>query len=128
METNVKVALDMDGTISEHPELFALLATSLRAAGHAVMILTYRDPDRVEATRRQLAGWGIEYDEVVFAPSLHGKGEMCRQHAVDVFIDQNECIVGVPEGVLVLKVRNGGNFDFEERKWLSTSKLTELLR
>jgi hypothetical protein len=124
----MKVALDIDGTISEHPELFALLSASLRAAGHVVVILTYRDPERAELTRRQLAGWRIEFDQILFAPSLHGKGELCREHGIDVFIDdQDECIVGTPENVLVLKVRNGGNFDFDDRKWLSTSKMTELL-
>src|SRR5262249_30291239 len=124
----MKVALDVDGTISEHPELFALLSASLRAAGHAVIVLTYRDPERIDATKTQLADWRITYDEIVFAGSLSGKGELCRQHGVEVFIDdQDECIVGVPENVLVLKVRNGGNFDYDRRRWLSTSKLTRLL-
>src|SRR5262249_11737577 len=58
----MNVALDVDGTISEHPELFALLSASLRAAGHAVIVLTYRDPERVEHTRTELAGWGITYE------------------------------------------------------------------
>ena len=124
----MKVALDIDGTISEHPELFALLSAAMRAAGHAVVVLTYRDPERAEHTKAQLAAWRISYDEIVFAGSLSGKGELCRRHGIDVFIDdQDECIVGVPEGVLVLKVRNGGNFDFDTRKWLSTARLTELL-
>ena len=48
--------------------------------------------------------------------------------AIDVFFDdQDECIVAVDERTLVLKVRNGGNFDFDTRKWLSTTRLTELL-
>jgi hypothetical protein len=124
----MKVALDIDGTISEHPELFALLSASLRAAGHTVVVLTYRDPKRVAHTRTELAGWAITYDEIVFADSLAAKAELCRRHGIDVFIDdQDECIVGVPEGVLVLKVRNGGNFDYDEGKWLSTAKLTRLL-
>ena len=29
---------------------------------------------------------------------------------------------------LVCKVRNGGNFDFVRQRWLSTSRLTELIR
>src|SRR5262249_39933379 len=124
----MNVALDIDGTISEHPELFALLSASLRAAGHAVIVLTYRDPERVEHTRTELAAWGITYDAIVFADSLAAKGELCRLHRIDVFIDdQDECIVGVPESVLVLKVRNGGNFDYAGRRWLSTAKMTELL-
>jgi hypothetical protein len=36
-------------------------------------------------------------------------------------------LVGVDERTAVFKIRNGGNFDFAERKWLSTAKLTRLL-
>ena len=125
----MKVALDIDGTISERPEFFALLSTALRAAGHQVVILSYRDPSRIEATRTHLSGWGIEFDELVIAPSLEAKGELCGALGVDVFFDdQDECIVSVPETVLVCKVRNGGNFNFDRQRWLSTSRLTELIR
>jgi hypothetical protein len=41
--------------------------------------------------------------------------------------DQDECIQDVGEQTTVFKVRNGGNFDFDERKWPSTAKLTRLL-
>jgi hypothetical protein len=125
----MKVALDIDGTISEHPEFFAVLSAALRAAGHQVVILTYRDPARAEATRAHLAAWGIQFDELVIAPSLEAKGELCGTFGVDLFFDdQDECIVTVPQNVLVCKVRNGGNFDFGRRRWLSTSRLTELIR
>jgi hypothetical protein len=125
----MKVALDIDGTISEHPEFFALLASTLRAAGHRVVVLTYRDPARAEATRAQLAAWGVGFDELVIAPSLDVKGELCGALGVDLYFDdQDECIAAVPERVLVCKVRNGGNFDFARRQWLSTGRLTRLLR
>jgi uncharacterized HAD superfamily protein len=125
----MKIALDIDGTISDHPEFFALLSRTFRAAGHVVIILTYRDPERASHTRGQLAGWHIEFDELIFAPSLESKGKLCEQHGVELFFDdQDECIADVPESVFVFKIRNGGNFDFDSRKWISTSKLTELLR
>jgi uncharacterized HAD superfamily protein len=123
------VALDIDGTISERPEFFALLSAAFRRAGHTVLVLTYRDPNRATATAAQLADWGVEYDELVIAASLEAKGELCAAHGVDLFFDdQDECIARVPESVLVFKVRNGGNFDFATRQWLSTAKLTRLLR
>jgi hypothetical protein len=125
----MKVALDIDGTISEHPEFFAVLSSALRAAGHQVLVLTYRDPNRAEATRAQLTAWRVEFDELVIAPSLEGKGQLCAAHGVALlFEDQDECIAAVPESVLVCKVRNGGNFDFDNRRWLSTARLTELIR
>jgi uncharacterized HAD superfamily protein len=125
----MKVALDIDGTISEHPEFFAVLSAALRAAGHQVFVLTYRDSARLEATKAHLAAWRIEFDELVIAPSLEAKGELCGALGVDLFFDdQDECIAAVPENVLVCKVRNGGNFDFVRQRWLSTSRLTKLIR
>jgi len=125
----MKVALDIDGTISEHPEFFAVISTALRRGGHQVIVLTYRDPERAEATTAALKAWGIEFDELVIAPSLEAKGSLCGSLGIDLFFDdQDECIATVPENVLVCKVRNGGNFDFKRRLWLSTSKLTELIR
>jgi len=47
----------IDGTISEHPEFFAVLSSALRTAGHRVVVLTYRDPARAEATNAQLAAY-----------------------------------------------------------------------
>jgi uncharacterized HAD superfamily protein len=127
--TALTIALDIDGTISERPAFFALLAAAFRAAGHRVIVLTYRDPARAAVTREQLAAWGVGFDDLVIAPSLEGKGRLCAAHAVDVFFDdQDECIADVPESVLVFKVRNGGNFAFDSRRWLSTAKLTELIR
>ena len=122
------VAPDIDGTISEHPEFFAMLSSALRAVGHRVIVLTYRDPARDAATREQLRRWGVEFDELVIARSLEAKGECCAAHEVDLFFDdQDECIANLPERVLVCKIRNGGNFDFAARQWLSTAKLTRLL-
>jgi uncharacterized HAD superfamily protein len=125
----MKVALDIDGTISEHPEFFAMLSAALRAAGHRVLVLTFRDPLRDAATRDQLAAWGVVFDELVIAGSLEAKGELCGTHGVDLFFDdQDECIAAVPERVLVCKGRNGGNFDFARQQWVSTGRLTRLLR
>lgn len=125
----MNVALDIDGTISDHPQFFSWLTKSLRATGHRVVILTFRDPTRNEQTRSQLASWGVEFDEMVIAESLKAKGELCVKHEIDLFFDdQDECIVDVPESVMVFKIRNGGNFDFDDQKWVSTSKLTHLLR
>jgi hypothetical protein len=92
------------------------------------VVLTYRDPKRADATHAELQSWDISYDELVFAPSLECKGKLCADLRVDLFFDdQDECIVGVPESVLVLKMRNGGNFDYERQRWISTARLTDLI-
>jgi hypothetical protein len=33
----------------------------------------------------------------------------------------------IPEGVTVLKIRNGGNYDFESRKWLFSDQTGRMI-
>jgi hypothetical protein len=99
-----------------------------RDGGHFVAVLTYRDPGSRPRTEAQLAGWAIRYDELYFARSLSDKGRLCRELRLDIYFDdQDECIQDISERTTVFKIRNGGNFDYDERKWLSTAKLTRLL-
>jgi hypothetical protein len=124
----MRIGLDLDGLLDERPDFFAFLTTALRAGGHFVAVLTYRDPDSQPRTEAQLAGWGIAYDELHFARSLSDKARLCRELAIDVYFDdQDECLRDVGERTTVFKVRNGGNFDYNERRWLSTAQLTRLL-
>ena len=124
----MRIGLDLDGLLDERPAFFSFLTAALRAGGHFVAVLTYRDPESRPRTEAQLADWGVACDELRFARSLSDKGRLCRELGIDVYFDdQDECIQDVPETTTVFKVRNGGNFDFEQRKWLSTAGLTRLL-
>ena len=124
----MRIGLDLDGLLDERTDFFAFLTVALRTGGHFVAVLTYRDPDSRSRTEAQLAGWGIAYDELHFARSLTDKAHLCRELDIDVYFDdQDECLQDVDERTTVFKIRNGGNFDFEEKKWLSTAKLTRLL-
>jgi uncharacterized HAD superfamily protein len=125
---SMRIGLDIDGLLDERPDFFSFLSHALRAAGHFVAVLTYRDADSRTRTEGQLAGWAISYDELHFARSLSDKGRLCRELKIDVYFDdQDECLVGVDEGTTVFRIRNGGNFDFAGGKWLSTLKLTRHL-
>ncbi len=124
----MRVGLDLDGLLDERPDFFAFLTAALKAAGHFVAILTYRDPEGRARTEGQLREWGVVYDELHFARALADKGRLCRELKIDIYFDdQDECIQDVDEGTTVFKIRNGGNFDFGGRRWLSTARLTRLL-
>jgi hypothetical protein len=124
----MRVGLDLDGLLDERPDFFLFLSVALKAGGHFVAVLTYRDPASRLRTEEKLASWGITYDELRFARSLADKGRLCRELGLDVYFDdQDECVVGVDETTTVFKIRNGGNFDFGTKKWLSNGKLTRLL-
>lgn len=81
---------------------------------------TCRNPLKAYSTKVELTQWGIEFDELIFLPSLQAKGETCADHEVTRRFDNlDECIVDVPESVLVCRLRNGEYFDYEQRRWIS---------
>jgi hypothetical protein len=124
----MRIGLDFDGLLDEQPAFFQFLTLQLRAAGHFVAVLTYRDPATRDHTEGQLHSLGIHYDQLHFARSLADKGRLCRELEIDIYFDdQDECLVDVGEKTTVFKIRNGGNFDFDDRKWLSTDRLTKLM-
>lgn len=64
------VGMDVDDTISRHPEFFSYLSKALQAGGHSVVIVTVREDH--DDTDRQLREWGIAFDRLVTLPSGRG--------------------------------------------------------
>jgi len=93
------VALDIDDTITRHPEFFAFLSRRLLDEGHKVVIITFRE-DR-QATRVLLDNLGIAFSTLVTssleAHLTHGvdewKAAVCREHAVDVFFEDDPRVI-----------------------------------
>lgn len=72
----MNIALDIDGTITRQPKLFALLSKAIRASGGEVFIVTSRaDTQEVRAlTRREMGSLGVVFDElVVIADTEQGR-------------------------------------------------------
>ena len=98
--------LDIDGTITEMPELFALLTRVLRAAGHKVHIVTYRDPASAEETKNELKTHKVVYDKL-HLPDDKGIGmgnwkhDVAEQEKLDIMIDDSlEVLAAMPNRVL----------------------------
>jgi hypothetical protein len=93
------IALDIDDTITRHPEFFSLLTKSLSDGGHTVLIITYREGR--EETEEDLQGWGIAYDTLITATSQklleHGvnewKAAVCREHDVEIFFEDDSAVL-----------------------------------
>ncbi len=66
----MRVALDIDGTITEKPEFFSLLSRAVRREGGMVYVVTSRlgTPEAEKETRKELLAWKIEFDELIFLP------------------------------------------------------------
>ncbi len=110
------LGIDLDGTIDEAPDFFGLLS---RIWAGPVYVITYRD-DRFRA-EADVARHGVEA-EVVLVNSFDEKAEVIRRLNIKVFFDDmDEVLLHVPKDVTVCKVRNGGNFCFDTKKWLYRS-------
>lgn len=113
----IRVALDIDGTLVEHGPFFSALS---RCPGLEIHIVTGRSPEDRTVTLGELESLGIRHAGLHFADQWEDKGRLCREIGADIlFEDQDEYIRWVPEGTLVFKARNGGNFDFDARTWLT---------
>ena len=95
------VGLDIDGTISKHPELFRILSKALRNEGHSVHIVTCRmEP---EHTEKDLESWGIEYDRLHLIPVqtdlsvADWKRKVCEDEGLDfLFDDSPDVLISTP--------------------------------
>lgn len=62
---------------------------------------------------------GIRDDELILVSSFEQKAEVIVEKGILVFFDDRpECLKHVSENRYVMLVRNGGNFDFEDKRWM----------
>lgn len=108
------IGIDLDGCIDEAPTFFKTLAECWPGA---VYVITFRAD--LEKARRDVERFGIRYSELVLVGSFAQKADEIRARQIVVYFDdQDEILMHVPEWVTVFKIRNGGNYDFDARKWL----------
>ena len=82
----MNIALDIDGTITRNPGFFSVLSQAVRQAGGKVYIVTSRsNADGVEVqTRKELAAYGIEFDDLVIIADSGGQEQiMCPHENLD---------------------------------------------
>ena len=89
------IGLDIDDTITRHPEFFSFLSHNLIEAGHQVVIITFRE-DR-ENTKEFLEQNQIAYSKLVTSilesnmeyGVYEWKSAMCKQHGVEIFFEDD---------------------------------------
>jgi hypothetical protein len=105
------IGLDIDGTITRHPAFFALLSQAAVAAGHEVVVITFREDRHGAAT--DLARWGIAYGRLVSwslddwpaEDACAWKGHVCGELGVEVlFEDDPEVLCHVDPSVVSMMV------------------------
>lgn len=117
------LGIDIDGCVDEAPLFFQLLTSCWPGQ---VFVISYRS-DRAKA-EADLAKHRIRYDHLILVSSLTAKAEVIRQNGILVFFDdQPEVLKDISSNTHVMLVRNGGNFDFEERRWMFSDETGKLV-
>lgn len=80
----MKIAIDVDGVITEAPELFAAISKGLKDSGHYICILTDFDEAYRTQREKELAEYGICYDELIITGD---KAEYCIENSIDYAFD-----------------------------------------
>ena len=117
------LAIDLDGCVDECSLFFRVLTHSWPGK---VYVLTYRK-DR-EKTVQDLAKFHIYYDELILVDSFDAKAEVIKKEGILVYFDdQPEMLKNVTPQTNVMLVRNGGNFDFDDKRWMLSEKTGKLV-
>lgn len=111
----MKIAIDLDETITSYPEFFRAM-TAAMAPAHEIHIVTNR-PQGTEAEAAALLDQlGITYHVLKITADKHNY--VLRTGIDVVFDDVDRYFQRLPDTVAVFKVREAGNFNFRTARWL----------
>ena len=117
------LGIDIDGCVDECPIFFQILTHTWTGK---VFVISYRtDREKAEA---DLERYRIRYDELILVDSFDAKAEVIRQKGILIYFDdQPEMLKNVAANTNVMLVRNGGNFDFDDKRWMFSEKTAKLV-
>jgi len=116
----MKIAIDLDATITMYPKVFSAFCRAFRTTGHVVYVVTDRGPGTESEVMGMLDELEIDYD---FVKITNDKASYVTEQGIDVlFDDTDRYFADLPASVAVLKVRGHYNFDYADRKWLYTEE------
>jgi hydroxymethylpyrimidine pyrophosphatase-like HAD family hydrolase len=123
----IKIAIDLDNTITASRlsiKFFSML-TNLLSTDHHITILTNREPKTEKEIAAELNKLGISYSSIIITAD---KADYIMQNGIEVFVeDTDEYFIGLPCSVLVFKIREDGNFDYLEKKWIGGKKTVRMI-
>ena len=118
----MKIAFDLDDTITHAPEFFSTLS---KLWNDDVYIITFRS-DR-PSTIEDLEKLDIRYTDVILVSSCEEKAEVVRRLGIAVYFDDMpEMLKNMPKETAIFLFRNEWNFDFDDKKWILTEKTGKL--
>jgi len=111
----MKVGLSFENTIEAFPDLFRLITGRIRDVAE-LHILISGQWDDIATVEARLSSLQIGYDCVAHV----GDGsEYINEQGIKIVIsDDDSLFCSLPEEIVVLKLRESGNFDFADAKWV----------
>ncbi len=117
------IGIDIDGCADEAPIFFSLLTKYWLGK---VFVISFRS-DRAKA-ESVLAANNIRCDELILVNSFEAKARIISEKGIGVFFDdQPEALKNISPSCQVMLVRNGGNFDFDDQKWMFSKETGKLV-
>ncbi len=117
------LGIDLDGTIDESPVFFSILS---HVWPGKVYVITFRnDADGIiEALKK----FNIKVTDVVMVATFEQKAKEIDRLGISVFFDDmDECLKNVAPNCTVMKIRNEGNFDYNDKLWVYGDKTGKLI-
>ena len=116
------LGIDLDGCCDE--SMFFRILTHVWP-GDVIVVTFRRDQEKAVA---DLEKYGITFTDVVLVDSFDAKADVIRERGIAFYIDdQPEFLRNISPQVGVMLFRNGGNFDFSDKKWMLSSKTGKLI-
>lgn len=124
----IKVAFDLDGCITSYPQLISILTQALSSNPDVeIIILTAREPSKESYTQTkvELDEMRIYYHKLIITDE---KQKYIRKNGVKLFLDnQDENFQGLGPGVCCMKIREEGNYDYSNFKWLFSDRTGKMI-
>lgn len=123
----MKIGIDLDNTINENKntvKFFSVITHAFQGKGK-IYIITNRDKNSLKKTENELKGLGIHYDEIIITAD---KADVILKEGISIYFDDtDEYFIELPESVTVFKIRELGNFDFQDSKWVYGEKTGKMI-
>jgi hypothetical protein len=81
----MRLALDIDGTITSDPDFFARLAQDVIRGGGEVHVVSSRSPEARRETLSELSQFGIRFSALHLIPTISAAQSLCPHRELDWF-------------------------------------------
>ena len=123
----IKVGIDLDNCITadQNSKEFFRIICHLLHPEYEIHIITNRDKSSRRDTVKELEELGIQYSHLELTSQ---KAKYILKEGINIYFDDSDTyFLSLPKSVLVLKVREEYNFDYNSHRWIGSKKNTKMI-